>query len=47
MTININYFLYVQSTGPHQTTICTFIMFLQVFIAANVCNAVTVMLHDT
>lgn len=43
--INFNYSLYVQYTSRH-TSNSIFIMFLLVFTAANVCKAVTVMIHD-
>ena len=33
-------------TGRHQTTGWIIIIFLRIFTAANVCNAITVMIHD-
>ena len=44
-TKNVNYSLKVQYTGQHQTHICILKMFW-VFTAANVCNAVTVVINE-
>ena len=46
MTINMNYYLFSLQVRTKPQYVF-FIMFLQVFIAANVSYTVTVMIHDS